>query len=160
MMERIRADWDASWELRTHLNNSAISIAQNNLALGVGLNNYTIAYPAYNPDFAAQLIEMEGMLSVVHNVYLLVWAEVGSLGLAAFVLFLGGSILTAWRSVGDLDKFGRCIMLGFVCGMLAAMANDLTGLSLWIELDMFTLAFVFGMLPALRERISWPSSIP
>jgi putative inorganic carbon (HCO3(-)) transporter len=157
IMERIHADWDASWELRSHLNNSAISMAQDNFALGVGLNNYTIAYPAYNPDFAAQLIEMEGMLSVVHNVYLLVWAEVGSLGLAAFVLFLGGAMFIAWRSVGDLDKFGRCVMLGFGCGLLAAMANDLTGLSLWIELDMFTLAFVFGMLPALRERIGSPS---
>ncbi len=152
IMERIHADWQASWDVRTQLNDSAISMAQDHLALGVGLNNYTIAYPAYDPSFTAQLIEMDGMLSVVHNVYLLVWAEVGSLGLAAFVFFLGGSLFTAWRSVAYLDKFGRSIALGFVCGMLAAMANDLTGFSLWIELDMFTVPFLFGMLPALRER--------
>lgn len=152
IMERIHADWDASWELREHLNNSAISMAQDHLTLGVGLNNYTIAYPSYNPHFAAQLIEMEGMLSVVHNVYLLVWAETGTTGLAAFLLFLGGAIFISWRSAGNLDTIGRSIALGFVCGLLAAMTNDLTGFSLWIELDMFTVAFVFGILPALRER--------
>ncbi len=150
--ERIRKDWDASWELRTHLNNSAISMAEDNIALGVGLNNYTIAYPSYNPEFAAKLIDMDDMLTAVHNLYLLVWAELGTVGLVTFLIFLFGAVITAWRSARKLDRMGRCVMLGFVCGLLAAIANDMTEFTLWIDLNMFTVAFVFGLLPALRER--------
>jgi putative inorganic carbon (hco3(-)) transporter len=152
--ERIRADWDNSWELRSHLNASAIQMAHDHVVLGVGLNNYTVNYPAYNPDFAAKLIEMENMLTAVHNLYLLVWAEVGTVGLLAFLTFLVGSLLAAWRALPSLDACGKSIMIGFICGLLGAMANDITEFALWVELCMYTIPLLIGMLPALRERTS------
>lgn len=152
IMDRIRTDWQLSWDLRSHLNHSAVSIATDHVILGVGLNNYTLAYPAYNHDFAAQLLAMDNMLTAVHNIYLLVWAETGTLGLAAFLFFLVGCMVAAFASVRKLDRIGRAVMLGFVFGLLAEMANDFTEFSLWIEICMYTLVFVAGMLPALQER--------
>lgn len=152
IMDRIRSDWQLSWELRSHLNHSAISIATDHVVLGVGLNNYTVAYPGYNPDFAAQLLAMDQMLTAVHNVYLLIWAETGTLGLASFLFFLIGCMVAAFVSLGKLDRLGKAVMLGFIFGLLAEMANDFTEFSLWIEICMYTLVFVVGMLPALQQR--------
>jgi putative inorganic carbon (HCO3(-)) transporter len=60
--------------------------------LGVGLNNYTLLMPRYDWDS----LQSWGRPAVVHNVYLLVTAETGIVGLVAF-LWLLASVLSQAR---------------------------------------------------------------
>ncbi|MFA5020751.1 MAG: O-antigen ligase family protein [Patescibacteria group bacterium] len=56
----------------------SLAIIKKRPVLGVGLNNYTIALAQTRSDQPAYLLQP------VHNIYLLIWAELGLIGLAAF----------------------------------------------------------------------------
>jgi putative inorganic carbon (HCO3(-)) transporter len=73
----------------------AIAMVQDYSLLGVGANNYSLWMPKYDPfDFAK-----EGRVVIVHNIYLLVAAETGLLGLMAFLWFLASLFLQAYRLI-------------------------------------------------------------
>ena len=100
---------------------------------GVGLNNYTIVYPQYDPPFARQLMEMDNMLTAVHNVFFLVFVEVGIIGLASFLFFYGGVLWVCLWRIREKPMWERCYCIGLACGLLGALAFDFTSLSLWVE---------------------------
>ncbi len=73
---------------------------------GVGANHYATAFPEARSQFAAshpdsKLVEMlEGHLAVVaHNEYLQMLAELGTVGLALFLLFCLSLVWAAWRAL-------------------------------------------------------------
>ncbi len=71
----------------------AMSIISQHPIFGVGANNFAFVMGSYvSLDIAGE------WLNTVHNKYLLVWAETGTIGLVAFLLFLG-SILSQSRRV-------------------------------------------------------------
>jgi O-antigen ligase len=59
--------------------------------LGVGIGNYSVAYPAY------ALPLWPDPLGHAHNYYLNTGAETGILGLLAYVAFVGVALLLTWR---------------------------------------------------------------
>jgi len=68
---------------RAELNWIALEIVKDHPLLGVGLNNFTVAMDSYG-----KVSGWVRFLQPVHNVYLLIAAETGLLGLAAFLLLL------------------------------------------------------------------------
>jgi len=147
--ERFRGDWSESWKLRVELNEAAISMAQDHLVGGVGLNNYTAEFTQYDPSMADTMMKIDNMLTVVHNVYLLIWAEVGTLGLAAYALFVVGVFFIGGRSLRVMQSGDRALALGILAGIFGAMMFDLTEISLWMEIAMYSLAFWIGVLEPL-----------
>jgi putative inorganic carbon (hco3(-)) transporter len=80
---------------RITLAEGAIAMIQDYPILGVGLNNYALWMPKYDPyDYANQ-----GKIVIVHNAFLLVTAETGLVGLAAFLWFLWSLFVQAWRVI-------------------------------------------------------------
>lgn len=149
---RFEADFSDSWKLRKQLAATAVDIAVDHPVIGVGLNSYTLVYPDYNPNYAAELMETDEMITVVHNVFLLVLAETGAIGLAAFLFFYLAPFRFGLRGLGGRGARARATVIGLLAGILAAMLFDLTEFSLWTELCMYTVAFAVGMIDCLNPR--------
>jgi O-antigen ligase len=162
---RFEVDFADSWQLRKQLAETALDIARDHAAIGVGLNNYTIVYPQYNPSYAAELMENDNMITVVHNVYLLIAAETGIIGLTTFMLFYGSLFAFGLRGLRDCSIRSRATIIGLLAGILGAMLCDLTGFSLWSEICMYTIAFMAGVIDRLnpgraaRRLIRWETSV-
>jgi putative inorganic carbon (HCO3(-)) transporter len=73
----------------------AIAMIQDYPMLGVGANNYPLLMPAYDPfDYAR-----ERQIVIVHDIYLLIAAETGLIGLAAFLWFLASLYIQTRRLI-------------------------------------------------------------
>jgi O-antigen ligase len=90
---------------------------------GVGANNYALVLPRYE---TAQF--GNAWHYTVHDKYLLVWAETGAIGLAAFLAFLLVTLKRGWSIVRTKDRLLGPIALGLsagLCGQLAHMFVDI-----------------------------------
>jgi len=108
--------------------NIAIRMFGDHPILGVGLGNYQ----AIEPDYAARSIDLQFVNYVVqdrlvaHNTYLEIAAELGLIGLAAFLGILGftlvratGALAQLERAGSDLEFYGRGLVIGMF-GLLTA----------------------------------------
>jgi O-antigen ligase len=108
-------DQGAAWS-RVPLVKLAFRIIADNPLLGVGTNNFAAAMDAYlNNDIARE------WLYIVHNRYLLVWAELGFAGLIAFVWFLVSTVRKGWRSWRVWDRLLSPAALGLTAGLIGFM---------------------------------------
>jgi hypothetical protein len=99
---------------RIPLNNLAFRIIGENPILGVGANNFAAAAGDYiTPDFATE------WLYTVHNKFLVVWSETGTLGLAAFLLFLFSILRTGWDCTRSRDPVIAPLALALLAGVIA-----------------------------------------
>jgi O-antigen ligase len=93
-----------------------------NPLLGVGLNNYTLAAKAY--DATAERVTLF-FNAPVHNLYLFILAEVGILGLAAFLwlvlVVLGRGVALSRSADPEISR----IALGLVMGLAAFLIHGL-----------------------------------
>lgn len=100
---------DQSLTRRYELNMAAIEMFKSSPLIGVGLNNFLVNLPSFQQTKSAILY-----LQPVHNIFLLIVAEMGLLGLAAFVWFVWGTIkklLTSKRFL--LTTLLAILFLGF-----------------------------------------------
>ena len=93
---------------------------------GIGGNNFAVAIPSYaGPDFS------QDWLYVVHNRYLLTWAEAGLGALLAWLWFLGASLRLGWRTVragtGDLAVLAAALTAAIVGQMADMMIEPYQG---------------------------------
>ena len=86
--------------------------------LGVGLNNYAIHIREYVYSEAG--IQF---LYVVHNKYLLIWAETGLFGLLAYIGFLITGIRRGWRTWKRDQGVISLLAIAFVAGMIGQMIH-------------------------------------
>ncbi|MBI2036028.1 O-antigen ligase family protein [Candidatus Microgenomates bacterium] len=77
-----------SFILRQQLNNSAIEMFKQSPVWGVGLNNFLMNLPRYQKPQAGPL-----WLQPVHNIFLLVAAETGLIGLLFFAWFISRTVI-------------------------------------------------------------------
>lgn len=109
---------DAAAQARLPLMQLALTMIGDQPIRGVGVNNYSTALPQYlTIDYS------QAWISTVHNKYLLVWAETGLVGLAAFLVFLGSALrngLRVWRSQ---DPFLAPVALGLAVGVVGVMVH-------------------------------------
>ena len=116
--DRLYGDDNGSSASRMPLNNLAFFMIKDHPILGVGANNFAVAMQpylahAYSGDF----------IYVVHNTYLLVWAETGTGGIIAFVWFLVASVrqgVMAWQM---RDSFLALPGLGCAAAVVGAMVQ-------------------------------------
>ena len=133
---------------RMELNEMASDMIKHHPLTGVGLNNSVDASANYN--LMDQFMVFSGLPPVIHNIYLLIGAEVGVLGILAlvtFILFLliRGMVLARNRmNEGDIAFF----LAALAAGGFAYLAADMFGPGLrkleisylfWGHLGMVTL---------------------
>ena len=152
--------------LREDLWSAAIDIYAERPALGVGLNNFGIAYsqlPAVLPNASQRrLLHQTEVLVPPHaaNLYLNILAEQGLVGIAAFAMFGLSALAAAYRGSRARDPVGRNSSLAVGAGVLVLAAHSMLEVTLQTEtaLPLFTLLAVVAGFAArdVAERGSEP----
>ena len=104
--------------------------------LGVGLNTFSYQLANYGPFSYDSLYSVFGkMFPVVHNVYMIVWAEQGTVGLFLFLAMHATILLMAVRNLRYLGLSDRVFMVSLCagCGFLGLMVDDLSSFFMKVE---------------------------
>jgi O-antigen ligase len=131
----------------------AVRMFDSHPIVGVGLGNY----PVVEPSYASQSINLQFVKFVVqdrlvaHNTFLELAAELGVVGLGAFLAILGFALARAVRSLDwlqrerrDLEFYGR----GLVVGMVGLLVADFF-FSAQYEKQLWLLLGLLAALPSL-----------
>jgi putative inorganic carbon (HCO3(-)) transporter len=125
----------------------ALKVIEDNPILGVGANNFALTIEQYaTSQFSG------AWLHVVHNKYLLVWAETGLGGLIAFLLFLAITIRWGWQCSRLNDRLLAPLALGLMAAILGQMAHMFLDLfngraqvqGLWVVASLITVISNIG----------------
>jgi O-antigen ligase len=133
---------------RVDLWNAAIQMYEDHPFLGVGVNNYQVAYPNLpkTPSVAPEHRQLIGEDVLIpphaHNLYLNVLAEEGILGAFALLGLLVTAISAVYRGCRVSDPLGRTVCIGIGVGLMTLLANS------FVEVTLFTEAAIplFGLL--------------
>jgi O-antigen ligase len=145
---RLSGDDRGSARSRVPLMIMALDIIADRPVLGVGANNYTEALRPRTPEFGNE------WLFTVHNQYLLVWAETGAVGLAAYLWFLLSTLRRGWQRWKRTDPLLSPLALGFTAALLGQMLH--------MQVDIFStrplvqLLFVVAALIGAMSRMDTP----
>lgn len=161
ILERLQGDWTASVSFRTRYNDAAIAMWDESPVFGIGLNNFVGGLARFDHFFFTMAMDVDRQragtalraLAPVHNVYLLMLAEAGLVGLVGFVALLGGVLARMLRAFRVSAGAVRGLWLGFVAGLLAQFGQQMVDFSLWIDPYWYTLALMMalaGATPTLR----------
>ena len=121
---------------------AALDMAQDDLWLGVGFGNYGVVYPDY------MLINWPDALGHAHNYYLNLLAEIGVIGLGAYLLLWMAVI---WQTIGLLrwlDGWERGIALGSLGVWTALVVHHLVD-KLYVNNIYVHIGVMFGLLQLL-----------
>ena len=116
---RLLADDNGAAKSRIPLMNLAFRIIADHPLLGVGSNNFSTAMDSY---VTREL--QTGFLYTVHNKYLLVWTEIGALGLLAYLAFLFGVLRKGWTCWTFNDPLLSPLALGFTAASVGYMVHQ------------------------------------
>lgn len=111
---KITASPESSIVSRWELMKTAMTMIKEHPIIGVGINSFSFIFPRY--DISG--IPWGPWNPPVHNIYLLVWSETGTVGLASFILIMiflfrvGFRVLKHSRDITTL-----CIVIGIMGGM-------------------------------------------
>jgi O-antigen ligase len=161
---RFQGDFARSVTFRADYNRAALEVFEQAPLLGAGLSGSGARMAELSPLIASELAAVSALAhsagvrasAPVHNVYILILAEAGLLGLMAFLLLLGAIL---WRGASaTLRCTGgmRGIALGLTFGLGAQAIQQLVDFSLWWDPSWFTLAIVAALLgtaPALDGAV-------
>jgi O-antigen ligase len=148
--------------IRTDIWGAALDIAASHPILGVGVNNFSVAYqdlPTSALSFATQrrFLDQTNYITPPHaqNLYLNVLAEEGAVGLGALLVLLGTSTIVFFRVSRVSDPVGRSIAMGAGAGLMTVLVHSMLEVTLTTELALpfFALAAVAGAFVQAERRI-------
>jgi O-antigen ligase len=108
---------------RIPLDLSALSVIEQFPFLGVGLNNFAVSF--YHYDTLGNSRVFLKAYHVVHNLFLLVFGDVGALGLLAFLWYFATVFLVAARLSRKADSWSRAAALGVATGLFAHLLHGM-----------------------------------
>ena len=110
---RFSADDNGAAYSRVPLMQLAFRMIEDNPVLGVGANNFAFCIPEYlTPELAS------AWRYTVHNKYLLLWAEIGTVGLGIFLWFFWSALRRGWQSWKLQDDLLAPLSLGITAALL------------------------------------------
>ena len=102
------------------------NVVRDHPVAGVGAGNFVVAEPAYTfRNINLPRVDLVVRPELVHNSYLQVLAELGAIGLAAFLTVIGRSLLLALRAARTFARSGDyeldVLSRGFLVGTIAML---------------------------------------
>ena len=147
---RLTGDDVGSARGRVPLMMMAWNIISDRPAFGVGANNYTQALRPRTPEFGNE------WLFTVHNQYLLVWAETGVVGLAAYLWFLLATLRRGWQVWKRADPVLAPLSLAFTAALMGQMIH--MQVDIYSSRPQIELLFVVAALIGAMSRMNVPRS--
>jgi putative inorganic carbon (hco3(-)) transporter len=124
---------------------AAVEMANENIWLGVGFGNYEAAYAEY------ALINWPAPLGHAHNYYLNLLAEVGVLGLAAYLVMWTAVFYQTIRALTQEDWILRGMVLGLLACWVGLSVHHLID-KLYVNNIYLHLGVMFGLLQLLDQH--------
>nr|WP_254914485.1 hypothetical protein [Sphingobium sp. Z007] len=96
--------------------------------LGVGLNSFVQHLPGRTAYGGTEALTRTfgANWPVVHDIYLLIWAEQGTIGFACFLAMLIGLLRTSWRNAKRCaDPWLHALNVGALAGLCANLLDGL-----------------------------------
>lgn len=149
--QRITGDLGQSISFRADYNRVALEIWREHPLLGIGLNNFVEGLEHTDPRLSIIVDEMQegrkeyGIRAAapVHNLFLLVLAETGLLGLAAFLVLLWMALSMAWKSARSATGSAQLVCIGIAIGFAGQYLQQTMDFSLWMDPGLFTFVLLF-----------------
>lgn len=148
---------------RMPLNRATLSIIAQYPVLGVGLNNFAEVFHAYDTTGYARIftkrtasgnaVSSRPYKHVVHNLFLWVWAEIGTVGFLIFLWLFASAFRVARRTYRDADDWSRAVLVGCVAGMLGHLLHAQVDPGFRISPAVSMLLYsMFGLIAAISLR--------
>ena len=113
IINRWTADDNGSADARGPLAQIALNMIKANPVVGVGLNNFGVVLFDYvDPD------QFSAWLHIVHNNWLLVWSETGTIGLLFYLVFWLACLVQAIRLVRSPHRLYAVVATGILASLL------------------------------------------
>ncbi len=144
---RLSADHESDYSERLRLMEMAWHVIRANPIFGVGAGAYHFVFRDYLP---AELREKGVWVYIVHNVYLLRWAETGFLGLLSLVLFYVAGFRQALINSRLPDENLAAFSLGCSAGVVSLAWEMLWDVTLGFSASAL-IWFLFGLLVVVRQ---------
>ena len=123
---------------------NALNMIRHNLWTGVGVNTYGLNFEKYQVKDASRF---RGEAGYAHNIYLQMMAEIGPLGLIAFLWLLVRLFRLGLESYRRLDdNFLKTATLGILAGLTAFLYNGITETVLYHSKIVCQFWFYVGLL--------------
>jgi O-antigen ligase len=145
IIARLFGDDGGSAEARLPLMKMSLLVIRDHPIFGVGVNNYMFIIPKYlNSEFASTWVR------VVHNKYLLLWAESGLFAMLTYLWFLFDTLYRGWRTVqrdhpyySPLALALSAAIVGWMIHMNVALFHD--------SIQVICLTLAAGMIAAMNR---------
>ena len=133
---------------RPVLNKAAMSLVEQYPVLGVGLNNMAKVFRTYDTTGGSSVFR--GGIHVVHNLYLGVWAETGTIGLLTFLWMFIGTFFVAVRALPRAHLWQKGILVGATAGLIGHLIHGFAdpGFRIIMSISMLVYA-MFGIIGAM-----------
>jgi O-antigen ligase len=143
----LRPGAEESLHLRSLLLRGSVAMIQAHPTFGVGIKQFRLRYPEFRPRDAKNPSYIE---DDPHNHFLGVAAELGLVGLAAFLLFVGAAL---WRATKVLTVQPiNYRALGAVAGILCFIGTWLSHQSLTVPTPAFTFWILLGAVIGIAPQ--------
>ena len=143
VMFRLESDHSSDYEERVRLIKMAWNVIQAHPILGVGAGAYSFVFRQFQPH--ALLDNKEVWVYIVHNVYLLRWAETGVAGLLSLLLFFFAGFRKAFVCTRIGNENQATLALGCSAGIVALLWEMMWDVSLGFSANAM-IWFLFGLL--------------
>ena len=162
---RFNGDLRRSASFRVDVARTSLRMARENPLFGVGVGRFYSEYPRFSSPALLALYRNEN----AHNNFLQVLAELGAVGLAAFLLLLYRAAATWRRAAAGAGSGGdgeastpdmSAERLGVVAGLMAFAITMLVGHPLLVPEVAFTFWLVLGVWSATAAPVSEPVTTP
>lgn len=167
---RISSDLDTAVNWRLKMNEVGIDIFKGQPYLGIGLANFPIYLQNTDLEFADSLDDaFSGVYNrpglqaapakgfhwvwVPHNIYILLLAETGSLGLLAFLFFVGAAFRAGFRALRVHDALYQAAAAGLFIGVCFALVENMADWALWLDPVLYTWAISIAMLRNIPDFV-------
>jgi O-antigen ligase len=148
--QRVSVFGSNSWLVRTGTVQVALEMIRQNPWLGVGVNNYMAVAPDYVPfDMHAMFGEL-----IAHNLFYLVAAETGFVGLLAFVALLWATVAEGYRAAKAKCAPLSHVAIGILGGIVALLAHGMFDWLFFYDPIYVLFWFQAGLLLAIRDIVA------
>lgn len=159
IVDRLTGDFGGSITFRADYNNAALAIWQKSPVVGVGPNSFVPHLAEVDQDLyavnagiqSARLDFNVKTIAPVHNVYLLILAELGLIGFGAFLLFLA-SLARVFHKASQGTAIENVFYLGVFWGFVGLLIQQASDFSLWWDHTMTMLAVLAASAAYIRDR--------
>ena len=148
VQKRLSSADEGAAATRKPLNLAALSVIKQYPVTGVGLNNLARVFKTYDTTGGSSLFRTS--THVVHNLFLGVWAETGTIGIVTFLWMFAAVLFAAMKSFVRAPPWQQAVAAGAAAGLCAQLIHGMVDPGFRILMSTSMLVYsMFGLVGAV-----------